>query len=250
MGGLGCDNMTVVLVCFLQDEPWEELIRKCSRMRPLTPSGEEDSEGSQSGFETPPVTPVHRTFSGKKQSGNCAVYSNLINSTTPLTVPELSQLAASEMVSGNSVEENSACLMYDVVNLSQVAVADQTVPDIEDTEANNSSGSTAKILSDTIACQQSSNPFVVETCLEKRQISSNVDIHNNETTSIVETAAIVCSTNQEEDDEKPPHQFEVEIKHCDQYQCGEEAIVTSSDNVTAVGNDKSIIKPLKTDDKL
>lgn len=32
MGGLGCDNMTVVLVCFLQGDTYEELANKCSRV--------------------------------------------------------------------------------------------------------------------------------------------------------------------------------------------------------------------------
>lgn len=31
MGGLGCDNMTVCLVCFLHDRPYEDLIRRCSQ---------------------------------------------------------------------------------------------------------------------------------------------------------------------------------------------------------------------------
>nr|CAD7449738.1 unnamed protein product [Timema bartmani] len=30
MGGLGCDNMTVVLICFLQGKPYEELVSKCN----------------------------------------------------------------------------------------------------------------------------------------------------------------------------------------------------------------------------
>ena len=30
MGGLGCDNMTVVLVCFLNGKPYKELCSKCS----------------------------------------------------------------------------------------------------------------------------------------------------------------------------------------------------------------------------
>lgn len=30
MGGLGCDNMTVVIVCFLHKKPYEELISKCA----------------------------------------------------------------------------------------------------------------------------------------------------------------------------------------------------------------------------
>lgn len=31
MGGLGCDNMTVILVCFLNGGTYEELATKCSR---------------------------------------------------------------------------------------------------------------------------------------------------------------------------------------------------------------------------
>lgn len=30
MGGLGGDNMTVVLVCFLHGRPYEELVSRCS----------------------------------------------------------------------------------------------------------------------------------------------------------------------------------------------------------------------------
>lgn len=31
MGGLGCDNMTVVIVCFLGDRTWKELQIQCSK---------------------------------------------------------------------------------------------------------------------------------------------------------------------------------------------------------------------------
>jgi protein phosphatase 2C family protein 2/3 len=34
MGGLGCDNMTVVIVCFLNGEPYEKLAEKC-KLAPL-----------------------------------------------------------------------------------------------------------------------------------------------------------------------------------------------------------------------
>ncbi len=34
MGGLGCDNMTVVLVCFLNGEPYEYLAERC-KLSPL-----------------------------------------------------------------------------------------------------------------------------------------------------------------------------------------------------------------------
>ena len=35
MGGLGCDNMTVTLVCFLHGRSYEDLVRRCSQ----TPAG-------------------------------------------------------------------------------------------------------------------------------------------------------------------------------------------------------------------
>ena len=34
LGGLGCDNMSVVLVCFLIGEPYEKLADKC-KLNPL-----------------------------------------------------------------------------------------------------------------------------------------------------------------------------------------------------------------------
>jgi len=32
MGGLGCDNMTVILVCFLHNKPYQHLIDKCAKL--------------------------------------------------------------------------------------------------------------------------------------------------------------------------------------------------------------------------
>lgn len=29
MGGLGCDNMTVVIICFLHGKPYSELVTRC-----------------------------------------------------------------------------------------------------------------------------------------------------------------------------------------------------------------------------
>lgn len=34
MGGLGCDNMTVLIVCMLNGEPYEKLAEKC-RLSPM-----------------------------------------------------------------------------------------------------------------------------------------------------------------------------------------------------------------------
>lgn len=36
MGGLGGDNMTVVLVCFLHNKPYEELIARCAASTPCS----------------------------------------------------------------------------------------------------------------------------------------------------------------------------------------------------------------------
>ena len=32
MGGLGCDNMTCVLVCFLHEKPYQELVERCAKI--------------------------------------------------------------------------------------------------------------------------------------------------------------------------------------------------------------------------
>ncbi len=36
MGGLGCDNMTAILVCCLNSEPYSNLVAKCSRVTTKT----------------------------------------------------------------------------------------------------------------------------------------------------------------------------------------------------------------------
>ncbi|OUC45475.1 protein phosphatase 2C [Trichinella nativa] len=56
MGGLGCDNMTVILVCLLRDKPYEELMKKCIRDRPPTPVRRVDEPSQQ--FVTPPLSPA------------------------------------------------------------------------------------------------------------------------------------------------------------------------------------------------
>jgi ribosomal protein L18E len=32
MGGLGCDNMTCVLVCLLHDQPYQVMVERCARL--------------------------------------------------------------------------------------------------------------------------------------------------------------------------------------------------------------------------
>jgi protein phosphatase 2C family protein 2/3 len=38
MGGLGCDNMTVIIVCFLMGGTYDDLVKRCSRPSPAGPS--------------------------------------------------------------------------------------------------------------------------------------------------------------------------------------------------------------------
>jgi len=50
MGGLGCDNMTVVLVCFLNGEPYEKLAERC-KLSPL-PSNQINNSPNDSNFNS------------------------------------------------------------------------------------------------------------------------------------------------------------------------------------------------------
>lgn len=69
MGGLGCDNMTVVLVCLLQNQGWDHFVARCNRPRAATPTPrdehclDEDSS-SPANFVTPPRTPTKQPASG------------------------------------------------------------------------------------------------------------------------------------------------------------------------------------------
>ncbi len=38
MGGLGCDNMTAILICSLNSEPYSKLVTKCSRVAATFPT--------------------------------------------------------------------------------------------------------------------------------------------------------------------------------------------------------------------
>ena len=42
MGGLGCDNMTVILVCLLENRSYSDLVVKCQR----SSSSDDCQEGS------------------------------------------------------------------------------------------------------------------------------------------------------------------------------------------------------------
>ena len=43
MGGLGCDNMTVVLVCFLNENSYEHLAERCSTIPKTTLTDNQES---------------------------------------------------------------------------------------------------------------------------------------------------------------------------------------------------------------
>jgi len=64
VGGLGCDNMTVVLVCFLHNKPWTSLVQRCAtsfkaRQAELnTQEGEEEISGESEELDTGPDSGV------------------------------------------------------------------------------------------------------------------------------------------------------------------------------------------------
>jgi len=67
MGGLGCDNMTVVLVCLLQNGTWAQFCEKCSHQRAPSPYPLDDDDELMSDHQHSPsnaaaqpyVTPPH-----------------------------------------------------------------------------------------------------------------------------------------------------------------------------------------------
>lgn len=57
MGGLGCDNMTAVLVCLLQEDTPEAYIARCSRKPVESAAGDATSVDSEA-YVTPQPSPV------------------------------------------------------------------------------------------------------------------------------------------------------------------------------------------------
>lgn len=57
MGGLGCDNMTAVLVCLLQEDTPEAYIARCSRKPVESAAGDATSVDSEI-YVTPQPSPV------------------------------------------------------------------------------------------------------------------------------------------------------------------------------------------------
>lgn len=53
MGGLGCDNMTVVIVCFLGDRTWKELQVQCTK-----PAATESKPNDSSPNNSPTLSPL------------------------------------------------------------------------------------------------------------------------------------------------------------------------------------------------
>lgn len=72
MGGLGCDNMTVVLVCFLNGEPYEKLAEKC-KLAPLPLSQLNNLNNNSSNHLSSYSSPKSRTFSDQEEPGQTAV---------------------------------------------------------------------------------------------------------------------------------------------------------------------------------
>ena len=52
MGGLGCDNMTVLIVCFVNGKSYEDLAEKCKRPNGLVPKPLNSGDTSPGGADT------------------------------------------------------------------------------------------------------------------------------------------------------------------------------------------------------
>ena len=53
MGGLGCDNMTCVLVCLLHDQPYQTLVDKCVQtVKARDPTSEEEEKPATTAEDT------------------------------------------------------------------------------------------------------------------------------------------------------------------------------------------------------
>lgn len=71
MGGLGCDNMTVILVCFLHHEPYDRLIDRCTaliktKVDARTNVDDEDSSTDELDDDMEDETPSVKEGSGDK----------------------------------------------------------------------------------------------------------------------------------------------------------------------------------------
>lgn len=61
MGGVGCDNMTVILTCFLHGASYAELAERCSKVTGVSESSGQDFHSNLSGQskETVMITAYH-----------------------------------------------------------------------------------------------------------------------------------------------------------------------------------------------
>lgn len=94
MGGLGCDNMTAILVCFLHEKSYEDLAERCSRIPQTTQSenNETTNDGASSTIDT------NETNSSETSSDD---------DTKQESVSDVSTITTSENVSNGDVKEQN-----------------------------------------------------------------------------------------------------------------------------------------------
>ena len=103
MGGLGCDNMTVILACFLHGGAYSELTRKCSEQFPTRRSrGDLNNNGTEHSQKNngilPNVLPAAQGF----DSGDI-LYSN-----GPISGPSNLSCGDQDVRTGTSVERKES----------------------------------------------------------------------------------------------------------------------------------------------
>ena len=61
MGGLGCDNMTAILICFVNEEPYSCLARRCSKVSTENETGDSHNRAHHSWAHQRNCKLVHKT---------------------------------------------------------------------------------------------------------------------------------------------------------------------------------------------
>lgn len=132
MGGLGCDNMTVVLVCFLNGKPYKELCSKCS-----IPSIGNVRNGQEDGGEN---------RSSSSSEGYTSDEPSHDSPTSPSSTPD-------------SLTTDSAVQVVDKDLMGQGNAEDKMIVEVEEKVA--SDVGTAEPVLKTIAPSQNPDPLIV-----------------------------------------------------------------------------------------
>lgn len=115
MGGLGCDNMTVILICHLNGQSYEKLAERCSTLYTArsrsysTGSSESNSDDSTSCSTTPePLSDEDNSpkFHQKKASANDLMNNKKLSTSNPVPSNVMNDLTEIKNTTTDSTDES------------------------------------------------------------------------------------------------------------------------------------------------